>query len=156
MKIYHFDKATFQLIGEGVADKDPLEQDGWLHPAFSTQIAPGEHVEGKTIHFIDGGWVYQDIPQASQETDANGPEIDLVPKSVTRFQVRVALHNAGQLDEVESLMTAPDTPMRIKLAWCDSQEFPRDSATVQAIGLALDISSSQIDDLFIAASVITP
>ena len=77
-----------------------------------------------------------------------------VPPVVSRFQARAALHLAGLLESVETLMQAPDTNMLAKLAWQDAQEFRRDSPTVLAMAGALNLTDAQIDELFIAAAEI--
>jgi hypothetical protein len=63
MNIYHYHPDTHQLIAAGVADPSPLESGKWLVPAHATELDPPAAVEGKTRHFVDGQWVYQDIPQ---------------------------------------------------------------------------------------------
>lgn len=77
-----------------------------------------------------------------------------IPQIVTRFQARAALLNAGLLDQVNTMMSDPATPAIAKLAWTDAQEFRRTSQTVQAMGAVLGLTDQQLDDLFIAASVI--
>lgn len=62
MKIFHYQENTGELIGEGVADHDPLEAGCWLVPAHATNVAPPENVEGSTRHFVAGGWEYREIP----------------------------------------------------------------------------------------------
>ncbi len=74
-----------------------------------------------------------------------------VPQSVTRFQARAALLQAGLLDAVETLMADPATPALARLAWTDAQEFRRTSPTVQAMAGALGLSDAQIDALFTSA-----
>lgn len=39
MKVYHYDPVTKYYVGEGVADKSPLEEDVWLIPAHATANA---------------------------------------------------------------------------------------------------------------------
>jgi hypothetical protein len=63
MNIYHYHPNTQQLIAAGVADPSPLEPGKWLVPAHATELEPPAEVEGKTRHFVDGQWVYQDIAQ---------------------------------------------------------------------------------------------
>lgn len=72
MKIYHYDHDG-QLIGEGLADADPLEPGNWLIPAQATTVAPPEHVDGSTRHFVAGGWEYREIPPT--------PEPEPVPQT---------------------------------------------------------------------------
>jgi hypothetical protein len=66
MKIFHYDEQTGELIGEGVADADPLDAGNWLIPAHATNVEPPEAVEGSTRHFIAGGWEYREIPPPPQ------------------------------------------------------------------------------------------
>jgi len=84
----------------------------------------------------------------------NPAVIESCPASVERYQARVALHNAGYLEQVEALMINPDTPMIAREAWVGASSFRRDSVTVKSMGNELGLSESQIDDLFIAASKI--
>ena len=69
-----------------------------------------------------------------------------------RFQARAALHNAGLFPAVEALMAHEDTPMIVKLAWTDAQEFRRTSPTVQALAGAMNLTDEQVDALFVAAA----
>lgn len=71
---------------------------------------------------------------------------------VSRFQARAALHLAGLLEAVETLMQSPDTPMLARLAWQDAQEFKRQSPTVLAMASALNLSDADLDQLFITAA----
>lgn len=71
-----------------------------------------------------------------------------VPESVSRFQARAALFQAGLLETVEMMMKMDSTPMLAKLAWQDAQEFARDSSTVIMMGQALGLTSEQVDNLF--------
>lgn len=72
-----------------------------------------------------------------------------VPLSISRFQARAALYLAGLLDDVEALMSHPDTPMLAKLAWADAKDFERDSPTVAAMADQLGWSPSFVDELFV-------
>lgn len=62
MKIYHYHQTSGELMGEGVADADPMDAGGWLIPAHATTVEPPAHVEGSTRHFLAGGWEYKDVP----------------------------------------------------------------------------------------------
>jgi hypothetical protein len=76
----------------------------------------------------------------------------LVPQTVSSFQARAALHLAGLLEQVETLMQSSETDMLAKLAWQDAQEFKRQSPTVLAMAQALDLTDAQIDALFVTAA----
>ena len=79
----------------------------------------------------------------------------IIPQTVTRFQARAALYQAGLLDQVETLMNDPETPTLARLAWQDAQSFERQSPTIAAMATALGLTDAQLDDLFIAAAGIT-
>lgn len=79
----------------------------------------------------------------------------IVPRSVSRFQARAALFQAGLLDDVEAYMALPETDPIYRLAWQDAQDFFRNSATVNALKSVLGLNDSQLDDLFVFAGSIT-
>jgi hypothetical protein len=70
---------------------------------------------------------------------------------VSRFQARVALYNFGLLDAVNKMMVDPATPFIAKEAWESASVFKRNSPTVTALGVGLNITEDQIDELFKAA-----
>ena len=74
------------------------------------------------------------------------PPAPPVPGAISRFQAKAALQQAGLLEEVEAAITAADD--LTKLAWSETQEFVRGSPTIVALGAALSLSETQIDDLF--------
>lgn len=75
-----------------------------------------------------------------------------VPQSVMNYKALVALDHFGLLDQVETLMSSPDTPLVARLAWERSPEFYRNSPTVMAMASALSLTDEQLDELFIFAS----
>jgi hypothetical protein len=77
-----------------------------------------------------------------------------IPQTVSRFQARAALYQAGLLDQVETLMSDPATDMIAKLAWADAQEFKRESPTIKALAAELGLTDTQLDDLFRQAATI--
>jgi hypothetical protein len=78
-----------------------------------------------------------------------------VPQSVSRFQAKAALLNAGLLDQVEAIVADPATSAMTKLAWADAVEFDRNSPTIIELSHELGLTDSEIDDLFIAAAQIS-
>src|SRR5690606_18612826 len=86
-------------------------------------------------------------------SDANGFPIAVDPPPpgpptvVSRFQARAALHLAGLLESVETLMANPETDMLARLAWIDATEFRRDSPTLVAMAAALSLTEQQLDQL---------
>lgn len=91
---------------------------------------------------------------SSEVIDAPDAAPVVVPASVTRFQARAALADAGLLDRVEAMMADPATPIRMRLAWTDAQEFLRESPTVLAMGSALGLDAAALDALFTHAITI--
>lgn len=76
----------------------------------------------------------------------------VVPYSVTPFQAKAALLQAGLLDTVKAAIAAA-SPIA-QLAWSDATEFTRDSPTIAALSAQLGLSSAQVDALFVAAAAI--
>jgi hypothetical protein len=73
MKTYNYNPETFEYVGEGLADPDPLEPGNWLIPGNSVVIPPPLPVEGKTINYDTEAkaWVYKDIPPPPPPPEAN-------------------------------------------------------------------------------------
>jgi hypothetical protein len=55
MDIWHYDRVTGELIGHDVADPDPMNPGGFLHPAWTTPIEPPAPEAGKVRVFF-GVW----------------------------------------------------------------------------------------------------
>ena len=79
-----------------------------------------------------------------------------VPATVTRFQGRQALRNAGLFDQVELLVNDPATTEEVRTRWEDLTVFERSSPFIAALAPLLDppLSEAEIDALFIAAAQI--
>jgi hypothetical protein len=82
------------------------------------------------------------------------PPAIVVPTSVSRFQALAALSNEGLLTSVQNAVNASTNPL-VPLAFNNAQTFDRDSATVATLAAALNLSSAQLDSLFVAAAAIT-
>lgn len=93
--------------------------------------------------------------QAELDT-LKGGVVDGVPQSVSRFQARAALLDAGLLDPIQKLMEGPDVPAVMKLAWNDAQTFERQSPTLLALAAQLHLSDADLDALFVAAAAFGP
>lgn len=72
-----------------------------------------------------------------------------VPKSVSPYQARVALHAAGLLPAVQAAISA--APVPAQLAWEYATVFERHSPFIEALAPMLGLNDAQIDGLFIAA-----
>lgn len=79
-----------------------------------------------------------------------------VPDEVTMRQARLALLGAGLLDDVEAAIDAMSDPAKAaaRIEWDYSNTLRRDHPLVTALGAGLGLTGGQLDDLFIAASVL--
>lgn len=78
--------------------------------------------------------------------------VSYIPQVISRFQARAALMDAGLLADVELSLSHAD-PLT-QLAWAEAIEWRRDSPTIAAIGAAIGLKETDIDNLFIAAAEI--
>ncbi len=60
MKVYLYDRETFEFTRESVAHPNQLVKGDFIHPANSTPLQPVEVAGGKVAKFIDGKWVEAD------------------------------------------------------------------------------------------------
>ena len=78
-----------------------------------------------------------------------------IPSTVTRFQARVALVQAGHFDTINTyIATLPQTDVK-RLAWEDAAEWERASPTLNFLASMLGLTDTDVDDLFILASGIS-
>jgi hypothetical protein len=75
-----------------------------------------------------------------------------IPFSVTPFQAKAAILQAGLLPAVEAALAAA-SPIA-QLAWSDAVAFTRDSPTINSLAAQLGLTSAQVDDLFTIAAAI--
>ncbi len=76
------------------------------------------------------------------------------PASVSAYQARIALLNAGLLAAAEALMADPATEAVARIAWEHATVFERSSPFIVTLAPALGLSEAQVDDLFIAAAAV--
>lgn len=86
------------------------------------------------------------------------PEAQLsrVPASVTMRQARLALHAAGLLQSIEASIDAMPEPSRTtaRIEWDYASRVERSSQFVDMLGTAIGLDDAQMDDLFMAASIL--
>ena len=77
----------------------------------------------------------------------------LVPKFVTMRQGRTALLNAGLLDSVNTLIAgmSGDAGKKAQIDWAYSSDLYRNWPLVNSLAPGLGLTSTDIDNLFIAA-----
>lgn len=76
-----------------------------------------------------------------------------VPQSVSAFQAKAALLNAGLMPQVTTAVNAAS--QIVQLAWAQAETFDRNDSTIAALATALGLSSAQVDNLFRQAALIT-
>lgn len=90
---------------------------------------------------------------------ANGavmlPVPNPVPQSITSYQAKAALSNAGLYTTVNTYMNGT-APIHDQLAWQEQITFSRSDAIIAAMAGPLNLSSAELDTLFIAAALINP
>lgn len=81
MKIYHYHPETGVLLGEGVADKSPLEKNVWLIPAHATTQEPVEAKDGYHCVYNGFHWKVEPIPEPEPEPDQPviSEQVDVTP-----------------------------------------------------------------------------
>ncbi|CAA2141614.1 hypothetical protein [Hyphomicrobium sp. ghe19] len=109
-----------------------------------------EGVEGTLVEFAPNEVVCGMLWNGSQLSVPT--PVTAVPTVVSPYQARIVLLQAGLMDEVEAMMASPDIEPAAKIAWEYATGFYRDSPFINTLGSSLGLTSSQIDDLFIAAS----
>jgi len=97
--------------------------------------------------------------EALAEEQAREAEAALpgIPNSVTMRQGRLALLNAGLLDSVEASLSSIEDPILRKAAqieWEYALYIDRNSAWVNNLATALNLTIEQLDQLFIHASTL--
>lgn len=147
MKIYNFDAFTGYYLNESVADESPLEPGVFLIPAHATNVAPPTPTASTYPCYINGEWQLLDI-EIPQELDPRET------MQVTAFQAHAAIARAGLYEQVEELMSNPETSLEVRLAWQKAQTFKRLSPTVLTLGAALGLDDEALDNLFALAATI--
>lgn len=128
-----------QTICNHVDQSEPGNKRGLILPDFPTDPQARRAVLGKFFDFTNG--IFVDPPPKA-------------PPFVTRSQALMALHNAGLLEQVETLIAGHEY-LPVRLWFNNALRFERNHAYLQAIAIELELTEQQVDDLFIAASMLT-
>jgi len=78
-----------------------------------------------------------------------------IPATVTRFQALAVLAAGGYLDTVRTYINTLDQNNVQRLAWENATDWERTSPTLNALAAMLNLTDTQVDDLFVAASNIS-
>lgn len=108
--------------------------DGWV-------VMQGERPTPEHVAHEDGSWVIPPPP---------------VPASVSMRQARLAMLQAGILDEVEGMIRdmPGDEGRAARIDWEYALDVRRDWPLVGALGTQIGMTEQQVDELFIAAASI--
>jgi hypothetical protein len=77
MDIYHYHPETFEFVGAGKADADPLQAGNWLIPASATTVQPIAPQTGFAVCFDKGVWGYVEDHRGETWWNADGKEITI-------------------------------------------------------------------------------
>ena len=112
---------------------------------------------GKTLYIGTSGDLY-DMCIAGEFgaiTPYVAPPIDIGAirsrMAVTRFQALAAMHGAGILTQVQTIIDNPLTDPLVKLAWDNALEFKRTSPAILQLAQTLGLTDEQLDTLFTTA-----
>lgn len=78
------------------------------------------------------------------------------PVTVTMRQARLALYAAGYLSQIDAMIAAMPDPQKTQFSiyWNHSQTVERHNVVTVALGSALGLTETQMDNLFIAAAAL--
>jgi hypothetical protein len=139
----------FDLAAEVAAYQQALE----AHRFTVNVPRPTHHPVVETI--VAHGGEFSIGPEPEVETP-NPPEESGVPRSVTMAQARIALLNAGLLDQIEEgINNLPESMKRtVLIAWEKSPHVSRNGNLVMMLADDFGLTEEQLDALFVAAAAI--
>lgn len=123
---------VFAKVGES------LQQIGGLCPSDWIEMA-GERPAADFVASENGEWIPAPVP---------------VPAAVTALQGILALHAVGQLEAVEAMFNAQDTPLVHRLAFERAKDWQRASPTVAYMQDRMGWTDAYINQLFVNAEKI--
>lgn len=154
MQIWHFHPETGALIGAGSADPNPLEQGGWLIPAFATPVAPPEAEEHEVVLWVDGAWVVTTVPAPPPPPPPPPPP---VPNDVSFWQFMLAAKMAGFITHAEAMAALQQRvmPAVFANALVGLPQSAREEAEIKFAGITRVQRADPLFDLLLAAEVVT-
>ena len=120
-----------------------------------TQVVVPAAPELTVLGHWEQRWAVTDKSAEVIAAEAEVQRLASIPASVTRRQAVRALILTGKRNLVQPALDAiPNTLQRelMQAEWDESQEFERNRPSLIALGTAIGLSSSEIDDLFILAA----
>lgn len=125
-----------------VSELTEINPDGRYHSSYTWTKC------GKNVSV---GWTYDGKVFSAPQADP--PQ---TPVIVTMRQARLALHAAGLLQSVEDSIDAMPEPSRTtaRIEWDYASMVERSSQFVAMLGAAIGLDYAQMDELFMAASIL--
>ena len=141
--------ALLLLTGPALAQTSPR-----IGPTFSAELQAAGCADG--VAWTSAGSLMlapgTDPTCPDKVLAAHDPTKASVPLSVTRLQGRLELSHAGLLPQAEAAIASAGGDLPIWYA--DAATWIRDDPHVLSLGAALNLTTAQIDGLFIAAAAI--
>lgn len=139
--------ASGYFVGPVVADESEREPGVFHIPGGAIDVAPPQVPEGKLALWQGDEWVFVNPPESVD------PEPS-VPQVVTMRQARLALLAGGHLTAIEAAIDALASPQKeaARIEWEYAQEVHRTDPLVQMLAPALDLTESDLDNLFTIAA----
>jgi hypothetical protein len=78
-----------------------------------------------------------------------------IPSTVTRFQALAVLAVGGYLPTIRTYIATLGEDNITRLAWESASEWERTSPTLNALATMLNLTSAEVDALFVAASQVS-
>jgi len=78
-----------------------------------------------------------------------------IPSTVTRFQALAVLAAGGYLPTIKTYIATLGEDNIIRLAWENAADWERTSPTLNALATMLNLTSAEVDDLFVAAAQVS-
>lgn len=110
MDIFNYHPVTKEYLGAGKADPNPMEEGGWIFPAFSTTTAPPVPPLGHTLAWAGSGWLTVEDHRGEKWWPTNN-EFNDGPFVIVDFIGDPAEH-AVTVDDVEYHLTNVEPPAR--------------------------------------------
>jgi len=117
--------------------------------------------DNTVVNYIDeqGQWCSKlassiELPEGAS-IDPYVPPPPPIPTTVTRFQALAVLSQAGYLDTIWTYIDSLPRSDITRLAFENATEWERISPTLATLATMLNLTSEQVDELFIAASNIS-
>lgn len=135
------------VTDENMASLGALPVTNTAKPAYDASLQIADEVTpvfNAVTQQWEQAWVVRNLTDEEKKSR--------VPRSVTSRQAKLALLQAGILDDVEAAIASASRAVQIE--WEYATEFDRDWPTLAAMQAALGLSDQQLDELFVNASTL--